>query len=72
MSDIGDQARRLEESERRRVLAGIAKAAGREPNPWRGCLVCGDEIDPERRAALPSALRCLECQEALERRERGL
>jgi phage/conjugal plasmid C-4 type zinc finger TraR family protein len=72
MSDVCDQAQRLEEGERDAAIAGIVRAAGRETNPFRWCLDCGDDIDPERRAALPSALRCLECQEARERRERGL
>lgn len=38
------------------------------------CVGCGEEIEPERRRALPSARRCHECQERLERlgkRRRG-
>lgn len=58
--------------------AGVAKirallsAAGDED-----CMDCGDPIGVERRMALPSATRCIQCQEALERtrgnrRNRGL
>lgn len=28
---------------------------------------CGEEIEAERRAALPSATRCIDCQKRLER-----
>ena len=26
------------------------------------CLDCGDEIDPRRRAAMPTARRCVDCE----------
>lgn len=32
------------------------------------CHGCGGEIGAARRAALPSATRCIRCQEAIERR----
>ncbi|MFN3990038.1 MAG: TraR/DksA C4-type zinc finger protein [Erythrobacter sp.] len=31
------------------------------------CITCGDRIEEERRAALPSAKRCVGCQEQFER-----
>ncbi|KQZ87275.1 molecular chaperone DnaK [Mesorhizobium sp. Root157] len=34
------------------------------------CRSCGEEIDPARRRALPSADRCLDCQQRLERYRR--
>jgi phage/conjugal plasmid C-4 type zinc finger TraR family protein len=34
------------------------------------CQGCGEEIPAARRAALPSATRCIECQAKLERRPR--
>ncbi|MGO4558308.1 TraR/DksA C4-type zinc finger protein [Mesorhizobium sp. 2RAF21] len=34
------------------------------------CLACEEEIEPERRLALPSAKRCLACQQRLERFKR--
>jgi len=48
--------------------AGIA--AARKPLKQTGtlnCVGCGDEIEAERRAALPSARRCVDCQERLEK-----
>ena len=35
------------------------------------CIGCGEPIEPARRAALPSALRCIECQRAHERKTCG-
>jgi phage/conjugal plasmid C-4 type zinc finger TraR family protein len=32
------------------------------------CDECGDEIEADRRIALPSARTCIDCQERLERR----
>lgn len=37
---------------------------------WGYCADCGEEIEPERLAALPSASRCLRCQERAENPER--
>lgn len=34
------------------------------------CIDCGEDIDGERLAALPSAARCLECQQRAENRRR--
>lgn len=31
------------------------------------CITCGEPIEPERRAALPSARRCVGCQSRAER-----
>lgn len=31
------------------------------------CRGCGNEIDPERRSAMPSADRCIDCKKRLER-----
>jgi RNA polymerase-binding transcription factor DksA len=41
--------------------------AGREPlesraSPGGHCVDCGDPIDPARLAALPGALRCIDCR----------
>lgn len=50
---------------------GIARAA--EALAAEGadiCIGCGDEIEPSRRAALPSACRCIDCQTRVERRDR--
>lgn len=31
------------------------------------CISCGEDIDEERRAAMPSARRCIDCQTRIER-----
>lgn len=35
------------------------------------CIGCGEPIEPARRAALPSAMRCIQCQRAYERNHCG-
>lgn len=64
MTDIFDRAQELEEAERagavRRVVGELC-GAGED-----SCQRCGDEIEGERRLALPSATHCLTCQERLE------
>lgn len=51
--------------------AGIA--AARNSLKLQGllhCKSCKCEIEPERRAVLPSAIRCIECQSEFEHRKR--
>lgn len=48
------------------ISAGLAETGSEE------CDACGDEIPAERRSALPSARRCVDCQAQIERRDRGL
>lgn len=65
MPDIVDEAVWLTEAERdegvRRARAGLAGDGAEE------CAGCGEEIDPARRAAMPSATRCIVCQGRVER-----
>jgi phage/conjugal plasmid C-4 type zinc finger TraR family protein len=67
MADVVDQAGWLTETERaegvRRVKESLAVAGA------AACIGCGDDIEPARRAALPSARRCITCQGRVERRE---
>ncbi|MCM0751935.1 molecular chaperone DnaK [Brucella pseudogrignonensis] len=50
--------------------AGISAAQNAlQQNGFTVCISCGDDIDIERREALPSARRCLDCQERLERQQ---
>lgn len=67
--DCVDEAAFLADAERtegvRRVQAGLATRGA------AACIGCGDDIEPERRAALPSARRCIECQGRVERRHRA-
>jgi phage/conjugal plasmid C-4 type zinc finger TraR family protein len=71
MTDVADDAQLIEEAERQ---ASIERVLACEPEPRAegdtACKGCGDEIDPERREALPGARRCLQCQEACERANR--
>lgn len=49
--------------------AAIARAAAQKSGPGRAdCEDCGNEIPAERRAANPSATRCVYCQAAHEKR----
>lgn len=67
MADVVDEAGWLPETERaegvRRVKETLAAAGAAE------CIGCGDDIELARRAALPSARRCITCQDRVERRE---
>lgn len=69
MTDQLDEAQALEQRERDDC---IARAAGRIKG--RGathCVVCGEPIDEARRSAMPSATRCIDCQEGRERWDRS-
>lgn len=51
--------------------AGIAAAqAALRGHGSPACVGCGEEIEPERRRALPSVQRCLDCQLRVERWKR--
>lgn len=73
----GDEADRAEALERRARERGVAAASAaaaelhrpRDPEP---CEDCGEQIEAERRRAVPGARRCVECQAARERRQGGL
>lgn len=64
--DIVDQASLLIETRRAAAIATSIEALA---VPGAAvCVGCGDDIEPESRAALPSARRCIECQTRVERR----
>ena len=56
------------EAERDREIERAKAKLALEGNAF--CQGCGEEIPPARRAALPSATRCIDCQTKLERRSR--
>ncbi|WP_165825229.1 TraR/DksA family transcriptional regulator [Rhodopseudomonas palustris] len=63
--DQFDEAQALEERERDEC---IARATARRKGPGAThCVVCGEPIDEARREAMPSAIRCVECQDRRER-----
>lgn len=65
--DMVDEAQQLELDRAADALAALRDGFGHRTNPNGFCRDCGDPIDPERLAALPSATRCYDCQLAAER-----
>ena len=65
MSDIVDEAQAVELLFRAAALRRAAPA--RERSGREDCIDCGETIAPERRAALPEAERCVDCQRRHER-----
>lgn len=63
-----DAASELEASEREAAITRIRGALSGEGAD--DCVGCGEPIPPARRAALPSAERCVGCQALLERGRR--
>lgn len=69
MADDLDRAQRLSERHRE---AGLARVRSRlDVQGPDECEDCGELIEPRRRAALPSATRCISCQEQFERDARA-
>ena len=69
MTDQLDEAQALEERERDDC---IARAAGQiKGHGATHCAVCGEPIDEARRKAMPSAIRCIDCQDSRERWSRS-
>lgn len=63
-----EAAEAFEEQERQRRIQQIS--AGLKRPGESECTDCGEVIDPRRRAAMPSARRCLACQTSSERSTR--
>jgi phage/conjugal plasmid C-4 type zinc finger TraR family protein len=66
MSDEADQAQRIDERHRAAAIAFVRAQTQRDG--FDECQDCGEVIEPTRRKALPSATRCVGCQEDFERR----
>lgn len=66
--DVVDKALSVIEEVRDAGIARAAEALAAAGSP--GCTDCGDDIGAARRAALPSARRCISCQDAAEQRAR--
>jgi phage/conjugal plasmid C-4 type zinc finger TraR family protein len=64
-----EQAGEIEQAERDSALGAIRKSLTRPGQPY--CDDCGEQIANDRRAANPSAIRCIHCQTALETIKRG-
>lgn len=68
MVDLVDGAQELEHRLRQ---AALARAAARNQADGRAdCADCGEPIPPERRAAVPEAETCVDCQSRRERKRR--
>lgn len=66
--DIADKAQYQQEQ-----LAALAKKNAAAPVAGcKYCEACGEEIEPARRKALPSARLCIDCAEFAERQKRGM
>ncbi|WP_336800642.1 TraR/DksA C4-type zinc finger protein [Kaistia sp. MMO-174] len=67
--DDADRAGRLVLAE---IEGALRRSRSRNELPASDvCLGCGEDIDAERRAAVPHARRCFDCQSALERKRRS-
>ena len=60
-----EQAARLEQYQRDANVRSVQRQLGRKGQP--DCAGCGETIPPQRRTAVPSAIRCIQCQTAFER-----
>jgi phage/conjugal plasmid C-4 type zinc finger TraR family protein len=67
MSDLADAALEREEAELEELLRKQQRAAALEEKGNEICSDCGEPIPEERRRAMPSALRCIDCQAWTER-----
>lgn len=68
MSDAIDQAQDFE-TLRREIAIGAVLQNGFAQGTDH-CVTCGCEIEPARKAAMPNATRCIECQSKFEKSKR--
>lgn len=75
MTDIADRAGEIEEQQRESSLRARTACAVETPrydrNGKRICIDCEDRLSHKRLKASPNAVRCVECQDLKEKRERG-
>lgn len=64
-----DRAQEREQQDRGLALEALRRKLDSEHagGGSHECQGCGEEIDPRRRVAVPSATRCTECQERWEK-----
>jgi DnaK suppressor protein len=63
--DLAEVTRDVEEY--REIVAALVRL---DDLSYGTCVGCGEQIDPDRLDANPSAARCIDCQSALERQDR--
>lgn len=61
-----DEAFRMAETDAREVGMVDAAIARMREDTYGECIECGDDIEEKRLMALPTAARCMTCQEARE------
>ncbi len=75
MSDLADHAGELEEQQREQALrarsAVVIELPKHDREGNRICLACEDRLPAKRIKASPRAVRCVECQDLHEKRQRG-
>ena len=69
--DMEEDIEQLDEQSRREWEEIQAALQRLENGTYGICEACGKPISPERLEALPTARRCVPCQEKLEKRARG-
>lgn len=69
MADEADRANDIYEDHRAVHVRTITRALEQKNTSFE-CEDCPGEIEPARRAAMPSARRCIQCQEAFEKYRR--
>ena len=65
--DIADRAQAREAENLDDALSAQRRAAALDAPGTDICADCGEDIPSERRAAMPSAIRCTDCQAFAER-----
>lgn len=75
MVDVFDRAQTREQEDRDRAIAEQLRKGRETEQPdevdgTRYCLDCGHEIDPRRLAFRPESVRCVECQQIKDERNR--
>jgi DnaK suppressor protein len=72
---VGDELAARDIAEARQLLAALADVEDALRRVATGsygeCIDCGDRIAPARLKAYPAATRCVDCQQALEKRGAG-
>lgn len=75
MSDLADHAGELEEQQRTNALrvqsAVVVEMPRTNHEGKRVCLDCEERLSQKRLKAAPRAVRCVECQDLHEKRQRG-
>jgi phage/conjugal plasmid C-4 type zinc finger TraR family protein len=75
MSDIADRAGELEEQQRVHALraqaTNVVELPKHDRDGKRVCLACEERLSQKRLKAAPRAVRCVECQDLHEKRQRG-